>query len=129
MIAEQLRCAVEKLHSLAVEQPRGALLQPVLDPLDPARQRDDVDLGFLLLETHSVDPAREAHGPAGGDHRLRRDAVPEVCRAADHIALDHRHFRAEPCRVGGRGVAGRPAADDHESSCHRDGRLAALSRR
>ena len=65
-------------------------------------------------------PPGEAHRPAGGDHRLRRDAVPQVGGAADDVALDHRDLGAEAGRVGGRGVAGRPAADDHESSCHGD---------
>ena len=32
--------------------------------------------------------------PAGGDHRLRRDAVPQVGGAADDVALDHRHVGA-----------------------------------
>ena len=38
--------------------------------------------------------------------------------AADDVALDHRDLRAEPSGVGGRGVARRPTADDHESSRH-----------
>ena len=58
------------------------------------------------------------HGPAGGDHRLGRDAVPQVRRAADDVALDQRDLGAEPGRVGGRRVAGRAAADDHEPQCH-----------
>ena len=66
------------------------------------------------------DAAGEAHRAAGGDHRLRRDAVPQVRGAADDVALDHRDLGAEPRRVRGRRVAGRPAADDHES--HRHGR-------
>ena len=66
-----------------------------------------------------MDAAGEAHRPAGGDHRLRRDAVPQVGGAADDVAFDHRDLRAEAGGVGRGGVAGRPAADDHESSCHR----------
>ena len=61
---------------------------------------------------------RAAHRPAGGDHRLRRDAVPQVGRAADDVALDHRDLGAEAGGSGGGGVAGRSAADDHESSAH-----------
>jgi hypothetical protein len=38
---------------------------------------------------------------AGGDHRLRRDAVEQVRRATDDVALDHRDLRAEASRVGG----------------------------
>ena len=129
VIAEQSGRAVEQLHALALEQPGRALLQALLDPLDALGQRRDVDLGVLLLEAHAVDAPREAHRPAGGDHRLRRDAVPQVRGAADDVALDHRDLGAEAGGVCRRGVARRTAADDHESSCHRDARLAALSRR
>ena len=95
-----------------------AVLQVVLDALDAAGERLGVDLGVGLLEAHPVDRREEAHRAAGGDHRLRRDAVPEVGGAADDVALDHRHLGAEPGGVGGRGVAGRAAADDHEASGH-----------
>ena len=44
-------------------------------------------------------------GAAGGDHRLGRDAVPQVGGAADHVLLDDRDLGAEPGGVGGRGVA------------------------
>ena len=64
-------------------------------------------------------PARFAsHRAAGRDHRLRRDAVPQVGGAADDVALDHRHLGAEPGGVGRGGVAGGPAADDHEARRH-----------
>ncbi len=81
-------------------------------------RRVDVDLGDRLLEAHPRRPAQEAHRPAGGDHRLRRDAVPQVGGAADDVALDHRDVGAEPGGVGGRRVAGRSAADDHEACGH-----------
>ena len=58
------------------------------------------------------------HGAAGGDHRLRRDAVPQVGGAADDVALDEGDLGAEAGRVGGRLVAGGPAADDHEALRH-----------
>ena len=78
----------------------------------------DVDLGLLLLEAHSLDPASERDRPAGGDHRLRRDAVPQVGGTADDVALDERDLGAEARGVGGRGVAGGATADDHETSGH-----------
>ena len=55
---------------------------------------------------------------AGGDHRLRRDAVPQVRGTADDVALDHRRPRRRGGRRGGGDVAGGSAADDHESSGH-----------
>ena len=42
-----------------------------------------------LLETHSRRAAEEAHRPARGDHRLRRDAVEQVGGAADDLPFDH----------------------------------------
>ena len=68
------------------------------------------------VEAHALDAAGEGHRPAGGDHRLRRDAVPQVGGAADDLALDHRDVGAEAGRVGGGGGAGRAAADDHEAA-------------
>ena len=59
-----------------------------------------------------------SHRPAGGDHRLRRDAVPQVGGAADDVAFDHGDLGTEPGGVGGRGVPGRPAADDQETRRH-----------
>ena len=115
-------------HALALQQPGRAVLQVRLDPLDARRQRLGVDLGDGLLEAHPRRPAQEAHRPAGGDHRLRRDAVPEVGGAADHVALDHRHLGAETGGVRGRRVAGRAAADDEESGSHRPPRLWQLLR-
>ena len=63
---------------------------------------------------------REAHRPAGGDHRLARDAVPQMGRAADHVTLDHRDLGAEPGGVRGGLVAGRPTTDDDEAHGHAD---------
>ena len=56
---------------------------------------------------------------AGGDHRLRRDAVPEVRGAADDVALDERDLGAERRRHRRRGVAAGPTTDDHEPDGHR----------
>ena len=71
-----------------------------------------------LLEAHPRRTAHERHRPAGGDHRLRRDAVPQVGGTTDDVALDHRHVGAEALGVGGGGVPGRTTTDDHEASGH-----------
>ena len=60
----------------------------------------------------------EAHGAAGGDHGLGRDAVPEVGGATHDVALDQRHLGAETGGVGGGGVAAGPASDDHHADGH-----------
>ena len=78
----------------------------------------DVDLGLALFETHAADPTGETHRTAGRDHRLGRDAVPQVGRAADHVAFHHGDLRTESRRIRGRLVAGRAATDDEESHAH-----------
>ena len=52
---------------------------------------------------------------AGGDQRLRRDAVPEVRGAADDVALDQRDVGAQGGRDRRAGVARGATADDHET--------------
>ena len=92
--------------------------RPVIS-LDPAAQQVEIDRRCLRGEAHALDAAAEGHRPAGGDHRLGRDAVPQVGGAADHVALDQGDLGAEPGGVGGGGVAGRTSADDHEPCRHR----------
>ena len=55
---------------------------------------------------------------AGGDHRLGRNAVQQVGRSTDEVALDHGDLGAQPSGVGGRGVAGRTATDDQKAHGH-----------
>ena len=86
--------------------------------LDPVGAGGGVDLGSLCSSPIPCDAAAEAHGPAGGDHRLRRDAVPEVGGAADDVALDNGDLGTEARRVRGGGVAGGTAADDDEVQGH-----------
>ena len=56
---------------------------------------------------------------AGGDQRLRRDAVPQVRGAADDVALDERDVGAERGGDGGAGVARGATTQDHETSACR----------
>jgi hypothetical protein len=108
----------EQLDTLAGEQLGGVRAQMLLDVLDARGERVDIDLGALLLEAHAAESTGEAHRPAGGDHRLRGDAVPQVRCAADDIALDERHLGAEARRMGGSRIAGGAAADDDQSCRH-----------
>ena len=55
---------------------------------------------------------------AGGDHRLRRDAVEEVGGAPEDVPLDERDLGAEAGCGGGRRVAGGTTADDDEPMGH-----------
>ena len=79
----------------------------------------DIDGRVDVGQAEPTDRPGAADRPPGGDHRLRRDAVPEVGGAADDVALDHHDLGPEPGGVGGRGVAGRAATDDDEASAHR----------
>jgi hypothetical protein len=90
----------------------------VLDALDALGEGADVDGGVDAGEPHPADRPGATDRPAGGDHRLRRDAVPEVGGAADHVPFDHDHLGAEPGSGRRCGVAGRTAADDQESRRH-----------
>ena len=110
--------AVDHLDALAAEQLRDVVVEIVLDVLTRVGQGLDVDLGDRLGEAHPAQPAREAHRATGGDHRLRRDAVPQVRRTAEHVAFDDGHLGAEPSRVGRGLVPGRSATDDQESHAH-----------
>jgi hypothetical protein len=116
--ADEAGGAAEDADALALEQLGRRLAQVVLDAFDAGGQGPGVDLGDGLLEAHPGRAAQEGHGAAGGDHRLGGDAVPQVGRAADDVALDHRDVGAEALRVRGRGVPGRPSTDDHEASRH-----------
>ena len=100
------------------------LVQAAVDALDPILQRGR-GRPRCASAPGPCPPRRRAkrHGAAGGDHRLGRDAVPEVGGAAHDVALDQGDLGAEPGRVGGGGVAGRAAADDHEVQRHRCERL------
>jgi hypothetical protein len=94
--------AVQQPHALVGEEGGDLPLEPPGDLGDAVAHQPEVDLGRLLDEAHALDAPAERHGPAGGDHGLRRDAVPEVGGAADDVALDHRDLGAEPGRVAGR---------------------------
>jgi hypothetical protein len=89
----EAREPLDEAHPLARQQLGGARLQVVLDALDAADERLGVQFGRGLFDPHPVDPLGEVHRSPGGDHRLRRDAVPQVRGAADDVALDHRDLR------------------------------------
>ncbi len=110
--------AVDDLDPLADEQLGRVVAHVILDARDPPVEGLDVDRRGGLGEPHSTDAMGEADRTAGGDHRLRRDAVPEVRRASNDVAFDHHDLGAEPRRVGGGLVAGGSAADDHKAMCH-----------
>ena len=87
-------------------------------PLMRARSASKSSDGRHVGEAHALGRVDQRQRAAGGDHRLRRDAVPQVGGAADDVALDERDLGAEPGRVGGGLVAGRAATDDHEALGH-----------
>ena len=116
--ALQLAGTPKDPHSLALEQGQDGGLEAILDALVAHAQRLEVELGAHLGEPHGLGPAGLGHGTAGGDHRLGRDAVPQVSRPADDVPLDERHLGSLAGPVGGGGVPGGPPADDHEVGRH-----------
>ena len=111
--------APEDPHVLAGQQPAGVALDALLDAPQPVAQGIDVDAGGGLDEAHLRRAAHGGEGAAGGDHGLRRDAVPQVGGATDDVALDHGDLGAQPGGVGRGRVPTRSPADDHEASRHR----------
>ena len=100
---------------LAAEDLLVGLLEVVDDGADPVAQQFEVEVALGPDHAHAVDPAEVGHRPAGGDHGLGGDAVPEVGRPADHVPLDEGDVHPQAGGVGGRLVAGRAATDDDES--------------
>ena len=94
---------------------------------DAFAQALEVDVALGLVQAEALHPVHEGHRPAGGDHRLGRDAVPQVGGAADHVLLDQRDLAAEAGGVGRGLVAGRATTDDDEAQGH-GGRLSAPPR-
>ena len=91
--------------------------QRLLHAGDALAQRGHVET-TRRLEAHRLGARELGELVAGRDHRLARDAVPEVRGAADDVALDHRHLGAERRRDRRRGVPAGTATDDHEPHGH-----------
>jgi hypothetical protein len=109
---------VQQAHALAGQQVPHRRLQVVLDVEVALAQHLQVRRRPDGVDPHALDAPGERHGPAAGDHRLGRDAVPQVGGAADHVLLHQRDLGAEAGGVGGGRVAGRTTADDHEAHRH-----------
>ena len=83
------------------------------------RDRQGVEVDAALGgHAHHLGPLQLGEEPAGGDHGLRRDAVPQVGGATDEIPLDQRDLGPEPGGDGGGGVPARPPADDDKPDAH-----------
>ena len=123
--AEQAAGAADETHALRLEQAGDALTQRLLHAGDARAQRGHVEpaVGF---EPHRGGAAELGELVAGRDHRLARDAVPEVRGAADHVALHERDLRAERRGDGRGGVPAGATTDDHETHGH-DARLRAAT--
>ena len=90
----------------------------LLDARDPLAQRVRRRGTPSRVEPHRAGVAELGELVAGRDHRLARDAVPEVRGAADDVALDERDLGADRRGDGRRGVPGGSATDDHEAHGH-----------
>ena len=78
----------------------------------------EIDVRANLSETHPRRPAKELAGVTCGDHRLRRDAIPQMSGPADRVALDHDHVRTQARRSARATVARRSPSDDHHACRH-----------
>ena len=141
-VDEQDRVGLDLLDAVVGRRPRPCT-RPTSRPV-PRMRRTPCDSSRLVTPVAQLRPpcrrcaraarrrrgGRDASSPivlarrelgqlvAGRDHRLARDAVPEVRGAADDVALDQRHLGAERRGDGRRGVAGGTATDDHEAHGH-----------
>ena len=108
----------ENANALALEDLGVVVAHPVLDAFDAGGQALDVDFGIVVLQPHAFETIREADRTAGGNHRLRRNAVPQVGRSTDDVALDHGDLSPHPRRMRRRIVTGWAAAEDDKSCAH-----------
>ena len=104
--------------ALRLQEASHRFVQPGFDRRNPLAQRFAVEVA-LGAQSHHPGAGQLRQLTTGGDHRLRRDAVPEVRGAADDVAFDEGHFGAKGRRDRRRGVAGRTAAEDHKPYGHR----------
>ena len=110
--------AANDAHLLTGQEVGHRSFEVTADHADPLGQSGEVEGGAGAGEPQGAAPPGHADHPAGGDHGLGRDAVPQVRRATHDVALDQRHLRPEPGGVGGGLDAGRAAPDDHEAHRH-----------
>ena len=84
---------VDQLHSLTVEETANRGFEARLDVLETVAPLVEIDVQADVDESHPRRPAQELTGVASGDHRLRRDAIPQMSGTADRVALDYDHVR------------------------------------
>ena len=109
---------VDQFHPLTVEETTNRGLKPKLDVLETVTQLVEIDVRPDLGEPHPRRPTQELAGITGGDHRLRRNAIPQMRSTADRVALDHDHVRTQARRSACATVAGRSPSDDHHACRH-----------
>ena len=88
-------------------------MEAALDRRHPLAQCVDVEMA-LGRDAHRVRAPELEQLTAGGDQRLRRDAVPEVRGTADDVALDQRDVGAECGRDARARVARGTATEDDD---------------
>ena len=108
---------LDHADALGTEQVADRVVQPLLDAGDAGPKGVEVEPA-LGGQAHHLGPVQLRQEPAGGDHGLRRHAVPQVGGAADEVALDEGDLGPEPGADGGGGVPARAPADDDEPDAH-----------
>lgn len=107
-----MRRPVDKSHPLAGQQLRSVITHVILDALDPIGKRGDIHFRVRLNEAHPLNAVGKADRRTGGDHGFGWDAVPQVRRTSNHIALDDCYFSTEAGGVRGGDITCRAATDD-----------------
>ena len=119
MCIEQRARAVSELNSAGwpasyESDSRGGLRASIGDP--------EVGRGLHRLTTsrqpHAHGALHEGSGVAGCDHRLGRDAIPEVGSATDCVSLNEHDLCAQSGRCGGTTIARGTPTDNYHASRH-----------
>ena len=107
--------AEEDVHAEPGEAPRAVdRCEAGAEPSHARHHGGEVDVDRGHVHAEGAGLARVGGGARRGDDRLRRHAADVQAVAAEDVALDERHARAEPGGARRRDEAGGARADDDE---------------
>ena len=90
--AGQGSAALDDPDILGGEQLVVRTLEVTHDALEPLGEIGRVDVRGNGFEAHTFASTQERQGATGRDHGLGRNAIPQMGRAADDVALDQGHL-------------------------------------
>ena len=103
--------------ALRLEQFADRVVQLRFDARDAGPEGVEVEAA-VGGNAHHLGPVKLGEEPAGGDHRLGRDAVPQMGGTTDEVALDQGDLGSEASGDSGGRVAPGATADDDEPDAH-----------